>query len=313
MYQKPSQTVKTSPSYYPFQSAQAKAEYTDLYLEKASEWPVVSESRLIETPSGQTYVRMSGRESDPPLVLLSGIRGNSLMWIPNIRAFSAHYRTYALDSIYDIGLSVRQRSLTKPEHLIQWLDEVLAVLVPEGLLSLVGMSYGGWLASQYALHFPQRLQKVVLLAPAATVLPVSWAFIARAALTVIPHADFRKRFYYWLLRDMMQSGETGRAWVDEAVAHWVVAERCFGPLPTVRATVLADRDLQSFGVPCLFLVGENEKVYSARKAVRRLNRLAPQIKTEIIPHAGHDLWIVQAEMVTRKILDFLDEHAKGIS
>ena len=76
-------------------------------------------------------------------------------------------------------------------------------------------------------------------------------------------------------------------------------------MPTAIATVLEDKALQRFRVPLLFLVGENEKIYSAQKAVRRLNRVAPQIKTEIIPQAGHDLWVVQADIVTRKILDFL--------
>ncbi|MEK7327329.1 MAG: alpha/beta hydrolase [Chloroflexota bacterium] len=296
--------MKTSP-FYPFRSAQAQAEYLALYLERAKAWPVASETKLVETPSGQTFVRISGRPTDPPLVLLHGARGNSLMWIPNIAALSAHYRTCALDSINDTGLSVSRRSVTKPEGLVNWLDEVLAVLVPEGRLSLVGMSYGGWLASQYALRFPKRLHKVVLLAPAATVLPVSFALIVRALLTIIPRTDFRKRFYYWLLHDMMQSGEAGRAWVDEVVADWEVAERCFGPLPTVALPVIADQVLSGLMVPALFLVGENEKVYSAQKAVRRLNRVAPQIKTEIIPQAGHDLWIAQTEVVTGKMLDFL--------
>lgn len=234
------------------------------------------------------------------------------MWIPNIAALSAHYRTYALDSINDTGLSASRRSIRTPEHLVDWLDEVLAALVPKGSLSLVGMSYGGWLASLYALRFPTRLQKVVLLAPAATVLPVSWAFISRALLTLIPGADFRRKFYYWLLHDTVQSGETGRAWVDQAVADWAVAERCFGPLPAIAATVMTDNALQSLGVPVLFLVGENEKVYSAREAVKRLNRVAPHIKTDTIPNAGHDLWIAQADLVTRKILCFLGEPADGV-
>jgi hypothetical protein len=55
------------------------------------------------------------------------------------------------------------------------------------------------------------------------------------------------------------------------------------------------------------LVGENEKIYSAQKAVQRLNTVAPQIKAEIIPKAGHDLTFVQAEMVTRKVLEFLKQ------
>jgi pimeloyl-ACP methyl ester carboxylesterase len=280
-------------------------------MQRARAWPVASETRIIETPSGQTFVRLSGRLTDPPLILLPGSQGTSLTWIPNIAALSAHYRTCALDSIYDFGLSVSRRNIKKPEDLVTWLDEVLTVLVPEGPLSLVGLSYGGWLASQYALRFPERLHKVVLLAPAVTVLPVSFALICRALLTLIPLPGFRQQFYYWLLHDSVQSGETGRAFVDEAVADWAVAERCFGPLPRVIATVLDDKILEDFRVPCLFLVGENEKIYSARKAVKRLNRVAPWIKTELIPRAGHDLWMVQADLVTSMILGFLGEREAG--
>ena len=55
----------------------------------------------------------------------------------------------------------------------------------------------------------------------------------------------------------------------------------------------------------LFLVGENEVLYSAQKAVQRLNAVAPHIQTEMIPNAGHDLLLVQTELVNRKIVDFL--------
>ncbi len=280
-------------------------------MKRAEAWPVPSETRLLETPSGQTYVRMSGNLTDPPLVLLPGSRGTSLTWIPNIAALSAQYRTYALDSIYDFGLSVRRWNIKKPKELVTWLDEVLAVLAPKGPLSLVGLSLGGWVASQYALHHPERLYKVVFLAPAVTVQPVSFSLILRGLFTVIPFTSFRRRFYYWLLQDSVQSGETGRAYVDQAVADWAVAERCFKPLPLVNATLLDDQTLAGFRVPSLFLVGEHEKIYSARKAVERLNSVAPQIKTEVISHAGHDLWFVQAEIVTKKILEFLGTPETG--
>ena len=284
-----------------------------MYRERERKWPVAFETALIETPTGQTYIRMSGRDSDPPLVLLPGAQGTSLTWIPNITALSAHYRTYSVDSIYDFGLSVRRQRLTKPNDLVNWLNEVLVVRSPNEPVRLVGLSYGGWLASQYALRYSERLHKVVLLAPAVTVLPVSFTLIIRALLTVIPRTDFRKKFYYWLLNDMVQSGASGQASVDQAVSDWAIAERCFAPLPMIVASMLTDKDLQSLKVPLLFLVGENEKIYPARKAVQRLCRVAPQIQTEIIPHAGDDLSVVQADLVTRKILDFLDADAKGIS
>jgi pimeloyl-ACP methyl ester carboxylesterase len=294
-------------SLHPFRSAKAQAEYYDLYMKRAEEWPVASETRLIDTPSGQTFVRASGNSTDPPLILLPGSKGTSLTWIPNIAALSAHYRTYALDSIFDFGLSVSHRTIKKPDDLVTWLHEVLSILVPERNVSLLGLSYGGWLISQYALRFPERLNKIVLLDPAATVLPVSFTLIFRALLTLVPLPNFRQQFYYWLLRDTVQSGEFGKAYVDEAIADWSVAERCFKPLPMVPPTVLNDRSLMNFPVPCLVLIGESEKVYSAQRAVERLNRIAPQIRTEIIPHAGHDAWVVKADIVTRKILDFLKE------
>jgi pimeloyl-ACP methyl ester carboxylesterase len=293
--------------FHPFRSERAKAEYQALYMKRAKAWPVESETKLIETPSGQTFVRMSGRITDQTLVLLPGSKGTSLTWIPNIAALSSHYRTYALDSIYDFGLSVSHRNIKKPDDLITWLHEVLTVINPEGSVNLLGLSYGGWLVSQYALNFPERVHKIVLLDPAATVLPVSYSLIFRALLSVIPLPGFRQQFYYWLLRDTVQSGKIGQTYVDEAVADWTVAERCFAPLPMVAASVLNDESLSDFLVPCLVLIGENEKVYSALKAVQRLNRVAPQIKTEIIHDAGHDAWVVKADVVTRKILDFLNE------
>jgi len=54
-----------------------------------------------------------------------------------------------------------------------------------------------------------------------------------------------------------------------------------------------------------YMVGENEKMYSAQEAVERLNKIAPQIKTEIILNSGHDLAFSQAEIVNSKILEFL--------
>jgi hypothetical protein len=88
---------------YPFRSELAKAEYEAHSRERAKAWPVPYETMLLDTPSGQTFVRASGRVTDPLLVLLPGARVGSLMWIDSIAALSARYRTYALDIIGDAG------------------------------------------------------------------------------------------------------------------------------------------------------------------------------------------------------------------
>jgi pimeloyl-ACP methyl ester carboxylesterase len=68
---------------------------------------------------------------------------------------------------------------------------------------------------------------------------------------------------------------------------------------------MTDEELKSISVPTLFLVGENEKMYSVTEAIQRLNEVAPQIKTEIVIDAGHDLTLVQSEAVNDAVLKFI--------
>lgn len=301
----------TTPSYHPFRSEQAKADYQAFYLQKAKAWPVPSETRFVDTPSGRTFVRVSGRATDPPLVLLPGTRGTSLMWTGSIAALSERYRSYALDTITDVGFSVPRREISTPEDLVNWLDEVFTALVPERPINLMGMSYGGWLASQYALRFPDRLRKVVLVAPGGTVLRFSPAFFIRVMLLSIPVPGLGRRplqrTLNWVFQDTVRTGDKWRALVEQDLAEIVTAGRFFVLPRLIWPTVLGDEEWRRFKVPGLFLVGENEKIYSAKAAVRRLNRVAPQIKTEIIPGAGHDLTLIRAGLVARKVLEFLDE------
>jgi len=234
------------------------------------------------------------------------------MWIHNIAALSAHYRTYALDTLGDVGFSVNRRDISKPEDYVNWLDEVFTVLVPEGPVSLMGISYGGWLAGQYALRFPGRVRNVVLLAPACTVLRTSFPFIVQILLLSIPVPGFGgrvRRTLGWLFRDAIRSGDAPRAEVEQVIADLEMYDRLFALPRPPWPNVIDDKGWQGFSVPCLFLVGENEKIYSAQAAVRRLKRVAPQVKAEIIPGAGHDLTIVQADLVVRKALAFLVERA----
>jgi pimeloyl-ACP methyl ester carboxylesterase len=98
---------------------------------------------------------------------------------------------------------------------------------------------------------------------------------------------------------LVRKDEAGRMMAEEMADEAFLAMRCFKPKLMVYPKVLKDTVLHSISVPALYLVGENEKLYSARKAIQRLNKVAPRIKAEIIPGAGHDLTFVQAVMVNR--------------
>jgi pimeloyl-ACP methyl ester carboxylesterase len=292
--------------HHPFRSAKAKELYLRSYEENAKGWPVPSETRMVDTAYGQTFVRISGPGDSPPLVLLPGAGGASLLWIPNIEALSEAYRVYAVDNIYDFGRSVFTRKVKTPDDFVDWLDELFTNLQLGNDINLMGLSYGGWLTSQYALHHPERLDKAVLVAPASTVVPLSseWAF--RSLLLLIPHRHFAKKMMQWLMADLVNNHKNGQQLSEAVVDNAFIGLQCFKPKMLVNPTVLTDEELRSIKVPTLFLVGKNEKIYSPQAAVERLRRVAPQIQVEMIPDAGHDLTVVQADMINRKVCEFLN-------
>jgi len=301
----PKQMDFASP-YHPFTSEQAKETYLKLYDERAKKWPVASITKMVETSYGKTFVRISGPESAPPLILMHGVGGNSLQWISNVEPLSRHFRIYAVDNIYDNGRSIPYKPMTSADDYVNWLNELYNALGLHDQINMVGLSYGGWITSQYALRFPDRLNKIVLLAPVGTVATLSPGWIARAVLIALPFKYFAKNFVYWLAQDTVNSGEKGVALVDEHVDEAYTAVRSFTARRMANPTVLTDEELRSIHVPTLFIVGENEKIYPPREVIERLNRVNPEVQTKLIAHAGHDLIMAQPQEVDNFILEFLN-------
>jgi pimeloyl-ACP methyl ester carboxylesterase len=71
-------------------------------------------------------------------------------------------------------------------------------------VTLIGMSYGGWLALNYALASPERLERLVLLSPGGGFIPLARQFSLRGMLMVwVPTRFSVNTFMRWL-------GFTGR-------------------------------------------------------------------------------------------------------
>jgi pimeloyl-ACP methyl ester carboxylesterase len=290
-------------AYHPFRSSQAQDEYLTHYDERAKGWPVKSETRLVSTSFGQTFVRISGPRDSSPLVLLPGSVLNSLMWIPNVRDLSREYCTYAVDNIYDCGRSIYTRAFKTPDDFTQWMDELFTVLELGDQINLLGLSYGSWLINKYALRFPHRLNKIVMLAhPAIVSVNIKFVFYIISSL-VSPR--YFEKFIYWLLEYAAQKDEASKRFMQDTFKDMQLTAKCFVPKATVIPTVVKDSELTGLQIPTLFLMGGNEKTFPYQKALQRINKIAPHLKTEIIPNAGHGLSFVQADLVNKRVLEFL--------
>jgi pimeloyl-ACP methyl ester carboxylesterase len=290
---------------HPFKSVTARKEYLSYYDRQSKEWPLKSEEKMISTSYGETFVRISGPEEGPNIVLLPGGGTSSLMWKSNIAALSENYRTYAIDDIYDWGRSIYKKRMCCSESVTSWLDELFTALDLGDSVILIGASYGAWKVSQYLVSYPVRVEKAVLLCPAYTVYQGNKEFEKRVFRGFIPLKSFMKRELYWTCEDLVRTDE-GRRIADNHLDGLWLALRSFKTKIPPSMTVLSDEELRSIEIPVLYLAGENEKMYSVKRAVERLNSIAPNIQTEVIPNTGHCLMLAHPDIVNEKILEFLD-------
>lgn len=296
----------TLAAHHPFRSPEAKQEYLAFYDHLAERWPIRAETTIVDTTFGETFIRIQGPIDAPPLLLLPGDTETSLSWLPVIEALSLNLRTYAIDHVYDNGRSTYVKEMSRPTDFVDWLDEVsseLSLCRP----NLAGYSYGGWQAALYALAHPNRVGKLVLLAPSATVLSPGPTLLARALLYhFLPYRFIAKNYFYWYGPDAVRRDRT-RSRIDEMVDEDLLARRCFRRRKFVPPTRLTDANLRELNVPALFLVGENDRTYSAQSAIRRLRRVAPEVEARIAPNTDHYILLVNPDWVVRNTLRFLEE------
>jgi pimeloyl-ACP methyl ester carboxylesterase len=296
------------PAYIPFRSAKSRDRYMARYDARAEAWPIVSENRMVTTSNEQTFVRISGPADGAPLVLLPGEWDTSLMWIPVIEALSGSFRTYALDNPYDFGRSSSTQPPSGTVDYMTWLNELFDELdLPAGV-NLMGCSFGAWLTAEYLFHAPHRLAKAVWLSPPFAVLsPPLKSYVGGPLSTgafVTPSRPSVLAYLGWLMPHALRA-----RWFRERVEETALGLRGFNArLVLTEPRQLSDSELSCITVPLLYVAGELEQMCSAQEAVARLNAVAPQIETEIIPGAGHELPLGQPDAFSPRVLQFLGEH-----
>ncbi len=283
----------------PFKSSAAKERYLAHLSMRAKSWPVPSEERFVDTRFGRTFVRVSGPADGAPVLLLPGIGSNGLSFSPTVAGLSGPLRTFCIDNIHDVGRSVETTPVKSGDDFATWLDEVRAAL-GLGVVDVLGLSYGGWVATQLALRKPEAVRRLVLLAPAGVVAPLPWSFIWRAVLCALPSRAAMRGFMNWLA-----PGLRGTARIDALVEDGFLANRSFAARKMVPPLPLSDAEWKQLAPHTLLAAGDAEVIFDARVAVARLSTLVPELKTHLVPGGGHDFFDARADEVNAQVLGFL--------
>ena len=297
-----------------FKSPDGEAAYFSTYGAAMKMWPVPYDEIEISNRFGVTHVVISGPTNAPPLVLLHGYWATLTMWAPNIPEFSKSHRVYAIDVMGQPGKSIPDEPIRNAADFVAWLTSVLDSLHLERI-SLAGMSFGGWLALNYAAATPKRVKALVLLSPAASLLPLVKQFALRGMLMMLLPTRFTVgAFMHWLGFKDGFDDPTGLE--TRAIDLTYLGLKHFRfPRETARIapTVYSDPDLRAMKVPTLLLMGDCEVIYDSATALSRARRLMPHLEGELVSACSHDMTIRQHRLVDVRVIDFLARQDGAVS
>ena len=261
-------------------------------------WPVPYDELDLPTRFGTTHIIVSGPMDAKPIVLLHGQDSSATSWIYTIANLSQDFRTYAVDTIGDMGKSKPTLLPGSREDYASWLLDVFDQMKMEKAV-LVGMSYGGFLAVNFAIAHPERINRVALLAPG----------IPNFGSPTLQWANYGMPMLFLPSRFTVQRFINGASMKGYSAEDPVQEEMIIGMMNMRNVSfmrpVFTDEELKQVTALTLLLIGDHEIMYEPQKALDNAARLFPHLQAELIPNAGHMLDSDQPELVDARILKFL--------
>ena len=284
-----------------FKTPEGETAFLAAYDAAMKLWPVPYDELGVPSRFGVTHVIVSGPKDAPPLVLLHGYWATSTMWAPNIADFSKDYRVYAIDVMGQPSKTIPNEPVRNASDYVEWLSATLDALHLRRI-PLAGMSFGGWLALNYAVAAPTRVRTLVLLSPGGF-LPMVRQFSLRGMLMVFVPTRFTVNSFMRWLGFTATNARVVLELMYLGLKHFRVPPETARVMPTV----FSDDELRVMRVPTLLLIGDHEVISNPAKALARARQLIPDFHGDLVPRSSHDMCISQHRIVDARVLDFLTD------
>ncbi len=264
-------------------SAEGQDAHLAAYEEVFATMPRPAQTLDVRTDYGVVRVYRftgSGRAAEP-LVLLPGTTSGAPVWADNMASLLRVGDVYALDLLGEPGRSVQERPIASHEDEARWLDQTLAGL-PEQRFNLVGLSIGGWTATNLAVRHPEQVASLTLLDPALVYGEIPLGTMLRAIPVSAPWAPRS-----W--RDSFTSYTAGGAPVrDVPVARMIEAGMQHYRMRLPQPSLIPEDQLAALPMPVLAIVAGRSVMHdpaTAEQLARRVFTGTDVVK--VYPTATH--------------------------
>ena len=260
------------------------------------------------------YVDVGSTEGEP-LVFVHGLGGQWQNWLENIPRAAQERRVVALD-LPGFGLSEMPRAEISISNYARCV-EALCQHLDLGPVDIVGNSMGGFVTSEVAIRYPERVERLVLVSAAGISsagvyrAPALLAGRVAAVLTAYTAARHRQMAARPVTRHAALSivaRHPSRLAPDVAWEGLMKGAGKPGFQDALRANLVYDfRDrLPEIRCPTLIVWGENDSVISVHDAAE-FERLIPDSRKLLMKDTGHVPMIERPRTFNDQLMEFLAE------
>ncbi len=278
---------------------------------------------FIELEEYRFHVRIYGNEHVASIIVLHGGPGADFRYLLPLKRLAKHYRVIFYDQR---GTGLSPRCASKKLHLAQYLKDLDAFIEhfkQFGPVSLLGHSWGGHLALQYAAHYPHKINRLLLAEPFIPSAALSYKILMhnlrhgiipklmraiREANRLDVQTDQQAKEDYFFGYLLQQANPGYHCNLETPVLPaWRASYSAFWRLSFSPETKLAEKDMQEINVPTdkmLLLFGACNRLLGNTYRLK-LEKQLGWPKSSVIPYAGHYLFSDQPAICIESIIDFM--------
>lgn len=258
-----------------------------------------------------------GDPRQPPLLLLHGSSAHAHWWTFFVEALGEEHRVLALDLR---GHGDSERAIPPRYDLESHAGDIARFVEALGLTNLcvMGHSYGGLVAMQYAGVAAGRLARLMVIDIGPQLSERGARYLR--AIRVLPHPVYASLDEAVARFQLLPRANGARREVLEHVARFSFRRTADGTwIPKFDRRAMGDTGacdlrprIRNLRCPILFVRGQKSRALSASDAAQ-IAEVAPMAELATIPNAHHHVMLDEPEALARVVRDFVTRRAEPTS
>jgi pimeloyl-ACP methyl ester carboxylesterase len=249
------------------------------------------------------------RGKGEPLVLIAGFASGSWQWFKQIDDLSQNFRVIAFDARGISRSKLNENETVSIKAIADDICDILDELEIEKA-SILGTSFGGFVAQEFAARYPERLNKLILACTSFGgnnhVLPDN--IEALTAFSTIADLNSLERIRKFMIPAFTKDFAENNFDIIEQVCKLreqnEVPESVY--LQQLQAATTFDMQAKVLQIlaETLVITGDKDQVVPMQNSINLAN-IIPKARLEILENSGHLFFIEQAEKFNEIVTEFV--------